>query len=95
MVGVAIYTGWYYHHGGGTAIDITFDCSVDEEILHDGVERSNLLYGAKELEVTRVINVHGGFDPWYPAGVHEDDIHSLSPTIFIEGCVLSDFCVKY
>lgn len=64
---------------------------MDEEILHDGVERSNLLYGAKELEVTRVINVHGTIDPWHPAGVHEDDIHSLSPTIFIEGTHLTSF----
>lgn len=58
---------------------------MDLSILQDGVERTNILYGAKNIVATKVINVHGANDPWHRAGVALEDIHELSPTIVIEG----------
>lgn len=84
MVGVKTYMGKYYYFTSKYLIN-SLHYSIDAKVLHDGVERSNLLYGAKNLEVTKVINVHGSIDPWHAAGVYKNDIQELSPTIFIEG----------
>lgn len=54
-------------------------------VLNDGVDRTNIVYGAKNVFATKVINVHGANDPWHRAGIVADDINELSPTIVIEG----------
>lgn len=58
---------------------------VDLNVLQDGVERTNILYGAKNITATKVINVHGANDPWHRAGIVNGDIDKLSPTIVIDG----------
>lgn len=58
---------------------------MDTNVLQDGIERTNIIYGAKNVVATKVINVHGANDPWHRAGIVLGDIHESSPTIVIEG----------
>lgn len=59
--------------------------NVDLQVLNEGVDRTNILYGGKNVFATKVINVHGANDPWHRAGIVSGDIHELSPTIVVEG----------
>lgn len=59
--------------------------NLDSRVLSDGVDRTNIVYGGKNVFATNVVNVHGANDPWHRAGIVSGDIHDLSPTIVIEG----------
>ena len=49
-----------------------FGPKFDLNLLNKGIERSNVMYGAKNIEVTNVVFVHGTFDPWHALGITED-----------------------
>lgn len=54
------------------------------DLLKSGVERTNAIYGGKDLKVTRVVFPNGSIDPWHALGITAD----LSPdatAIFING----------
>lgn len=54
------------------------------DIGNTGVDRTNLLYGQLEPEVTKVISVHGTIDPWHKLGVLKD-LNELAPAIVVTG----------
>ena len=41
------------------------------------------MYGAKEIDVSNVVFVHGSFDPWHALGITED--HGTNKAILIPG----------
>ena len=43
------------------------------ELLEKGIRRSNIMYGAKDIQVSNVVFVHGSFDPWHALGITEDN----------------------
>ena len=43
------------------------------ELLERGIKRSNTMYGAKNIQVSNVVFVHGSFDPWHALGITEDN----------------------
>lgn len=49
-----------------------FGLKFDLNLLEKGIQRSNVMYGAKDIEVTNVVFVHGSFDPWHALGITED-----------------------
>ena len=49
-----------------------FGLKFDLNLLEKGVKRSNIMYGAKNIDVTNVVFVHGSFDPWHALGIIED-----------------------
>ncbi|XP_033223403.1 putative serine protease K12H4.7 [Belonocnema kinseyi] len=53
-------------------------------VLDSGVERTNTLYGALDLEASNVVYVHGSIDPWHALGIIEST-HPDSPAIYING----------
>ena len=55
----------------------------DLTLLQRGTERSNYLYGAKDIQVTNVVFVHGSFDPWHALGLTEDN--GINKAILIPG----------
>ena len=48
------------------------------------IQKTNDFYGAKELDVTNVVFVHGSMDPWNPMG-RTTDLNAKAPAILIEG----------
>lgn len=55
-----------------------------ENILNDGIERTNVVYGALSSAVDRVIYTHGTIDPWHAIGLLEE-INTESPVIVVKG----------
>lgn len=53
-------------------------------VIANGVKRINDVYGGKNIEVTRVISVHGTGDPWHVLGLAPSQ-KLLSPVIYVEG----------
>lgn len=53
-------------------------------MLDNGVKRMNIVFGALDINVTKIISTHGTIDPWYRLGVLED-LNDESPTIVITG----------
>lgn len=53
-------------------------------LLTSGVTRTNILYGALNLQVTNVVFVHGSIDPWHVLGITES-ANPQAPAIYIKG----------
>ena len=53
-------------------------------MLDSGIERTNTLYGALDLEETNVVYVHGSIDPWHALGIIESK-NPEAPAIYING----------
>ena len=47
------------------------------------MENSNSYYGAKELDVEKVVFVHGSIDPWHAMG-RTTDLNKDAPAIMIK-----------
>ena len=48
--------------------------------------RTNVMYGALRLDVSRVVFIHGSIDPWHALGrISSDD--GDAPAIYINGTV--------
>ena len=41
-------------------------------LLEHGIQRSNYMYGAKNIKVSNVVFVHGSIDPWHAMGITQD-----------------------
>ncbi|KAG5887034.1 hypothetical protein JTB14_029993 [Gonioctena quinquepunctata] len=54
------------------------------EFLQDAVERTNILYGALDIEVSNVVFVHGSVDPWHALGITKT-MENRAPAIYIQG----------
>ncbi|XP_023014735.1 putative serine protease F56F10.1 [Leptinotarsa decemlineata] len=52
--------------------------------LQDAVERTNIMYGALNIDVTNVVFVHGSVDPWHALGITKT-LENRAPAIYIEG----------
>lgn len=52
--------------------------------LNGAVGRTNIIYGALDIEVTNVVFVHGSVDPWHALGITVTRDHG-APAIFIKG----------
>lgn len=76
--------GWDPQYIFKPILYFTFSSSLTETVLNKGIERTNLLFGALDLDVTKVVSTHGTIDPWYRLGILED-INEDSPTIVIPG----------
>lgn len=53
--------------------------------LNNGVDRTNIIYGALKPTTTNVLYVHGSIDPWHALGLTETGTDQPQPTIYIEG----------
>lgn len=53
-------------------------------LLKSSVERTNILYGALNLQVTNVVFVHGSIDPWHVLGIVQSS-NPQAPAIYIKG----------
>ncbi|XP_065349861.1 putative serine protease K12H4.7 [Cloeon dipterum] len=56
----------------------------NKELLSNGILRTNVMYGALQLEVSRVVFVHGSIDPWHALGITKSD-NNEAPAIYING----------
>nr|CAD7456840.1 unnamed protein product [Timema tahoe] len=61
-----------------------FGPRFNDTLLEQGMQRTNMFYGAYDLEVTNVVFVHGTIDPWHALGITKS-ISDSAPAIFIEG----------
>ncbi|KAL6442746.1 hypothetical protein ACFW04_002671 [Cataglyphis niger] len=64
-------------------IDI-FGPRYDIDLLKSAVTRTNILYGALNLQVTNVVFVHGSVDPWHVLGITTSS-NPQAPAIYING----------
>lgn len=55
-------------------------------LLESAVARTNILYGALNLQVTNVVFVHGSIDPWHVLGITQSS-NLQAPAIYIKGKV--------
>jgi len=53
-------------------------------LLESAVTRTNILYGALNLQVTNVVFVHGSVDPWHVLGIVQSS-NPQAPVIYING----------
>lgn len=53
-------------------------------LLERSVARTNTFYGAKDIEVSNVVFVHGYIDPWHALGITESS-KPQAPAIYING----------
>lgn len=54
------------------------------DLLKSVTARTNILYGALNLQVTNVVFVHGSVDPWHVLGItHSSNLQA--PAIYING----------
>lgn len=56
------------------------------EFVRNAVAWTNANYGAKNIEVSRVVFVHGSVDPWHALGIIKTQDND-APAIYIEGNV--------
>ncbi|XP_059485421.1 putative serine protease K12H4.7 isoform X2 [Neocloeon triangulifer] len=56
----------------------------NKELLSSGILRTNVMYGALQVEVNRVVFVHGSIDPWHALGITKSD-NNDAPAIYING----------
>lgn len=61
-----------------------FSCRYDIDLLKSAVTRTNILYGASNLQVTNVVFVHGSVDPWHVLGITTSS-NPQAPAIYING----------
>lgn len=54
------------------------------ELLEEGINRTNTIYGDLHLKVKRVLFVHGSIDPWHALGIISSK-NPDAPAIFIKG----------
>nr|XP_022921264.1 putative serine protease K12H4.7 [Onthophagus taurus] len=64
-------------------VDI-FGSKYNATFLNDAVDRTNLIYGAFDIDVTNVVFVHGSIDPWHALGIIKTRSQG-APAIYIEG----------
>lgn len=64
-------------------IDI-FGPKYNETFLSNAVDRTNVIYGALDIEVSNVVFVHGSADPWHVLGITETKDNG-APAILIKG----------
>ncbi|XP_065160833.1 putative serine protease K12H4.7 [Atheta coriaria] len=64
-------------------VDI-FGMKYNASFLEDAVERTNILYGALNIDVSNVVFVHGSIDPWHALGITKT-VNQNAPAIYIEG----------
>ena len=54
------------------------------KLLQDGVKRTNILYGGKDIKGSRIVFVNGSIDPWHRLGITSSKNPQL-PAVFIQG----------
>lgn len=64
-------------------VDI-FGPRYNMNLLKSAVARTNILYGALNLQVTNVVFVHGSIDPWHVLGITQSS-NPQAPAIYIKG----------
>lgn len=64
-------------------VDI-FGPRYNMNLLKSAVTRTNILYGALNLQVTNVVFVHGSIDPWHVLGLIQSS-NPQAPAIYIKG----------
>ncbi|XP_012541201.1 putative serine protease K12H4.7 [Monomorium pharaonis] len=64
-------------------VDI-FGPRYNMNLLNSAVARTNILYGALNLQVTNVVFVHGSIDPWHILGIIQSS-NPQAPAIYIKG----------
>lgn len=64
-----------------------FICRFNAKLISGNVNRTNIMYGALNNNVDRIIYVHGSADPWHSLGIYNntDGGKSKCKVIFIEG----------
>lgn len=61
-----------------------FGPNFNANFLNSAIDRSNTFYGGVDIEVDRVVFVHGSIDPWHALGVTKT-VSEDAPAIYIEG----------
>ncbi|XP_019872170.1 putative serine protease K12H4.7 [Aethina tumida] len=64
-------------------VDI-FGPKYNSTFLNAAVNRTNILYGALDIDVSNVVFVHGSVDPWHALGITKARSPN-APAIYIEG----------
>uniref|UniRef100_A0A8D8UV26 Serine protease K12H4.7 n=1 Tax=Cacopsylla melanoneura TaxID=428564 RepID=A0A8D8UV26_9HEMI len=54
------------------------------QLLDSNIDQTNTNYGALDLEVSRVVFVHGSIDPWHALGIYQTRSNQ-APAIYING----------
>jgi hypothetical protein len=65
----------------------------DAKQVMRGVRRTNTLYGALQIQATRVVFIHGSIDPWHALGITRT-VKQESPAIYIRGALLLFTCTS-
>lgn len=61
-----------------------YGSKFNETFLNSAINRTNIIYGALDIEVSNVVFVHGTVDPWHPLGILET-VDARAPAILING----------
>lgn len=61
-----------------------FGPKYSAKFLKQAIDRTNTYYGALDIDVTKVVFVHGSIDPWHALGITKT-IEQGAPAIYIKG----------
>lgn len=62
----------------------TYGETFSPDFVTQAIDRTNVIYGALDIDVTNVVFVHGTIDPWHALGVTSSN-RPLAPAILIDG----------
>jgi hypothetical protein len=81
---------FYYTHVFKNELNDFFFFRFSDSLLNNAVQRTNILYGALNVNVGNIIFVHGSVDPWHALGLWSNTPENAFETIFIRGM----FCLS-
>lgn len=61
-----------------------FGSKFNMKFLNSGIQRTNIFYGGYDIEVSRVVFVHGSIDPWHALGITKS-LSENAQAIYING----------
>ncbi|XP_017778055.1 PREDICTED: putative serine protease K12H4.7 [Nicrophorus vespilloides] len=61
-----------------------FGKEFNVDLLRRGINRTNIVYGGYDMEVTKVVSVHGTVDPWHAVGLTKD-LNPEAPVFIVNG----------
>lgn len=61
-----------------------FGKKYNANLLDDAVERTNMIYGALDIQADRIVFIHGSVDPWHALGI-TNTVENNAPAIYIKG----------
>lgn len=59
--------------------------AVNKTFIESQIKGTNTYYGGTNIDISRIVYLHGSLDPWHPVGLYESNKSEKYSVIFIKG----------